>query len=259
MADYWGERAAKAQETLTDKSIAETNKQLVKYYGSTMEEVLGQFETTYNKLLLTIGEGRTPTPADLYKLDKYWQTQAQLKRMLEQLGDRQYTLLSQNFVSQYQGIYEALALLDGGMFSTIDERTAQTMINHIWCADGKSWSERIWDNTALLQQALNDDLIDCVVAGKPTSDLKKRLINDFNVSYNRADALVRTELAHIQTQAAQQRYLDMGITEVEVLVGKDERTCPVCKEYIGKRYPALGKMPVPAHPRCRCCVIPVVD
>lgn len=84
-------------------------------------------------------------------------------------------------------------------------------------------------------------------------------MNDFDVSYRRADTVVKTEMAHIQTQAAQQRYKDYGITEVEVLVDADERTCDVCGKLEGERYPINGKMPVPAHPRCRCCIIPVVD
>jgi hypothetical protein len=77
------------------------------------------------------------------------------------------------------------------------------MINRVWVADGKSWSERVWDNTEKLQQTLNDNLVHCLVAGKKTTDLKNLLQEQFNVSYNRADSLVRTEIAHIQTQAAQ--------------------------------------------------------
>ena len=80
------------------------------------------------------------------------------------------------------------------------------MINQIWCADGKSWSNRVWKNTDKLQQALNDNLIHCVLTGKKTTELKNILQNDFNVSYHRADSIVRTEMAHIQTQAAQKRY-----------------------------------------------------
>jgi len=79
------------------------------------------------------------------------------------------------------------------------------------------------------------------------------------VSFNRADALVRTEMAHIQTQAAQQRYKDYGIKQVEVFVDEDEKTCEVCAAEEGKRYNINDVMPVPFHPRCRCCMVPVID
>ena len=125
-------------------------------------------------------------------------------------------------------------------------------------ADGKSWSQRIWENTERLAAELNEGLIHCVATGKKTTELKNILQERFGVSYSRADALVRTEMAHIQTQAAQKRYEDAGVLEVEVWAPKDERQCEVCGELHMKRFPANGPMPIPAHPRCRCCVLPVV-
>ena len=257
--EYWIERSSKAQAALTNKSIKETEKQLKKYYGKSMEKILGQFEKVYLKLFLSISEGREPTPADLYKLDKYWQLQGQLKVELQKLGDKQAALMSKKFEDQYINIYNALALQDNGMFSEVDRETAHQMINQIWCADGQSWSNRIWTNTNKLQQALNDNLIDCVLTGKKTTQLKQILQEQFAVSYNRADCIVRTEMAHIQTQAAQQRYKDYGIQEVEVWADEDERRCDVCGKLHETRYPINGVLPIPAHPNCRCCVIPVVD
>ena len=256
---YWAERAAKTQERLTTKNIKETQEQLRQYYSKTMKKVLEDFEATYDKLLNAIAEDKEPTPADLYKLDKYWQMQAQLKAELQALGDKQAALLSEEFVKQYKEIYEAMALKDDTFFNEVDRATASQMINQIWCADGKSWSSRIWKNTDQLQQALNDNLINCVVTGKKTTELKKLLQDQFKVSYNSADMLVRTEMAHIQTQAAQQRYKDYGVEEVEVWVDEDERTCPICAKHEGEKYPVNATMPVPFHPRCRCCMIPVID
>ena len=257
---YWQDRMAASQAALTNKSIKDTEKQLIKYYSKTMKTVINDFELTYQKLLTTVGEGKQPTPADLYKLDKYWQLQAQLKEELTKLGDKQAALLSRKFEQQYLDIYKSIALPDvDNLFSSIDSATAQQMINNIWCADGKSWSQRIWTNTDKLQQALNDGLIDCVVSGKKTTQLKNILQNEFNVSYHRANSIVRTEMAHIQTQAAQQRYKEYGIQEVEVWADEDERRCDVCGELHQKRYSINGALPIPAHTNCRCCVIPVVE
>ena len=256
---YWEDRQAEAQEKLTTKSIKETEAQIKKYYQRTMRNVIGQFEATYNKLLLTVEEGREPTPADLYKLDTYWQMQGQLKNELTKLGDKQAAIMSEKFVEQYQQIYEATALKDDLFFSQISKENAEQMINQIWCADGKSWSSRIWKNTELLQEALNDNLIDCVITGKKPTQLKHLLMNQFNVSFSRADSIVRTEMAHIQTQAAKQRYLDSGIKEVQVWADEDERRCDVCGALHEKRFPIGGAMPIPAHPRCRCCIVPVIE
>ena len=262
---YWAERVAKAQEKLTKRSVNQTRAQLRKYYAKTMETVLGEFESTYNKLLLSIEEGRTPTPADLYKLDKYWQMQGQLRSELRKLGEREAVLLSKNFELQFFDIYYSFGVPGETAYSTISVEAARQMINQIWCADGKSWSQRIWDNIGRLQDTLNEGLIDCVVTGKKPSQLKKQLQERFGVSYTRADTLIKTEMAHIQTQAAKQRYEDYGLTEYEIL-GNDDDTCGNhgvdCHALDGKRFlyaeMVVGKNAPPFHPNCKCCIVPVV-
>lgn len=257
---YWVDRMAESQQKLTSKSIKDTEAQLVKYYNKTMTTVIQDFENTYLKLLDTVADGKEPTPADLYKLDKYWKMQGDMRKELEKLGDKQAKFLSKKFEDQFYSIYNSIALKDiEGQFSTLDTEVVKQVLSNIWCADGKSWSDRVWTNTAKLQQALNDNLIDCVVSGRKTTELKNILQNDFEVSYHRAESIVRTEMAHIQTEAAKQRYKDSGIEEVEVWADYDERRCDICGELHETRHPIGGVMPIPAHPNCRCTIIPVVQ
>lgn len=257
--NYWQDRIAKAQATLTNKNTKQIEKQLKKYYGKSMERVVNDFEKTYNKVLLTTEEGKQPTPADLYKLDSYWQMQGKLRLELQKLGDKQISSMSKIFELQFFDIYYSFALETDAAFATLSLDAVRQMVNQIWVADGKSWSQRIWKNTELLAETLNEELLHCVATGKKTTELKKILQNRFNVSYSRADALVRTELSHIQTQAAQKRYEDYGITEVMVWADEDERRCEVCGELHEKKYPVGAHMPVPAHPKCRCSIVPVVE
>lgn len=267
MSKYWAERQAKAQETLTNKSIRETEKQLVKYYSKSMKKIIGQFELIYNKIFSKLEKGEEITPADLYKLDSYWELQAQLRDELQKLGDKQTVLLSDRFEAQFFDIYNSIAIPSATAFNKIDKAGARQMINQIWCADGKSWSSRVWVNTDKLQQALNDNLINCVVAGKKPSQLKRILQEQFNVSYRRADTLVRTEMAHIQTLSAKQRYQDYGLERYEIL-GNEDDSCgnhsgKDCHELNGKKFlyseMSIGVNAPPFHPNCRCCIIPVIE
>jgi SPP1 gp7 family putative phage head morphogenesis protein len=255
---YWQDRMANSQNALSAKSVKQIEKQMRKYYASTMKRTIADFESTYNKLLATVEEGKQPTPADLYKLDKYWQMQGQMRKELQKLGEKQATALSKIFEINFFDVYYSIDIEGLEAFSTISEEGAQHLINQIWVADGKSWSQRIWENTELLAETLNEELIACVVAGKKTTDLTNKLQERFNVSYSRADALARTEIAHIQSQAAKQRYQDYGIQEVQFWADPDERTCEVCGALHKKIYPVGAAVPVPAHPRCRCCIIPVI-
>ena len=259
MSDYWKDRQAKAQAELTNKNIKAIEKQLKKYYGNAAVKVMNEFEATYNKLLATVGAGKEPTTADLYKLDKYWQLQGQMRALLRNLGEKQIATLTKQFEIQFFDIYNSIAIKGTEAYSTLDTAAVQQMINSIWVADGKSFSQRIWGNTDRLIESLNEQLIHCVVAGKKTTELKNLLQERFNVSYSNADAIARTEIAHIQTEAAKKRYEDLGIQEVEIWADEDERRCDVCGKLHKTRYPANAPVPIPAHPRCRCCILPVIE
>lgn len=255
---YWQDRMAKAQSALGNKNIKAIEKELKRLYGKSLKRVTEDFERTYNQVLLQQEQGKEVTPALLYRLDSYWKMQGQLRQELQKLGDKQIQALSKVFEIHFFDIYYSINIEGIEAFSTINAEIAQQIINQIWVADGKSFSQRVWDNTEKLVETLNEELIHCVVTGKKTSELKQLLQDRFNVSYNNADMLARTEIAHIQTQAAKKRYEDYGIQEVQVWAPKDERQCEICGKLHQKIYPVSATMPVPAHPRCRCAIIPIV-
>lgn len=264
---YWQDRETEALNRLSNKHIREAEKQLKKYYTDLMKRTIADFQAIYNKILMAQEDGKEPTPADLYKLDTYWQHQAQLRKELNELGEKEIALLSKEFELNFFDVYYGVASVGESAFSTLDKSLVRQMINTIWVADGKSWSDRVWKNTELLAQTLNDSLVHIVASGKKTSDLKKQLftmLNDevranFEEAYNRVDSLVRTEVAHIQTQAAQKRYQDAGVREVQVWASEDERRCEQCGKLHKKKYFIGEAVPIPAHPNCRCNIVPVIE
>ena len=256
---YWQDRMQAAQNAITEKNRRQIDRQLRKYYKSLAQQVIADYESVLNKVYQAVQDGKQVTPADLYKLDKYWKMQQQLRGQLNKLGEKEVATLTKIFELNYFDSYYAINIDGLEAFSTIDDAAVRQVLERIWTADGKQWSQRVWENTNQLADTLNEELIHCVATGKPASHLRKLLRERFNVSYSRADALVRTELAHIQTEAAKQRYRDYGLEEVEVWADPDERTCPVCEKLHKKRYPVGANVPIPAHPRCRCCIIPVIE
>lgn len=256
---YWQNRTADFLNKIQGQSEKSINKQLQRYYGRAAERVIRDFEAVYDKILNQVEDGKEPTPADLYKLDKYWQAQAQMRRELEKLGNKQIKLLSAAFETNFFEVYYGLALPGEAAFNKVDTEVVNQLINGIWVADGKQWSQRVWDNTQRLAQTLNEELVHIVATGKKNTDLKNILQERFDVSYHRAETLVRTEVAHIQTEAAKKRYEDYGIEYVEVLVDPDERTCELCKALIGKKWRTSETPPLPVHPNERCCLVPVIN
>ena len=99
--EYWLNRVAANQNALSEKNIKKTEKQLRKYYANTMKHVIAEFERIYNKLLMAVEDGREPTPADLYKLDTYWQMQGQMRQQLQKLSERQISKMTKIFEINY--------------------------------------------------------------------------------------------------------------------------------------------------------------
>ena len=263
--EYWLNRIAKTQNAISDKTIAQVEKQLKKQYKNAMKKVIKEFESVYDKILNTVESGKAITVADLYKLETYWSMQAQLKHEMQKLGDTEIELLSKAFEKQYYQIY--ISALPGIQptknFNTIAAETAKHVVNQVWLADGKNFSQRVWKNTKVLTETLNEELMHCIATGKKTSELKNILQYRFGVSYNRADTLVRTEVAHIQTQAAKDRYKDAGLKYYRFYADPDEKTCSECKEVHNKKFLYSEMVPgvnaPPMHPNDRCCIVPVVE
>lgn len=256
---YWQDRHQAAQQALLAKSRREIDRKLRKYYVRLSKQLINDYEALYDKVLLKQAAGEQVSPATLYQLDKYWSLQAQTRDRLNKFGAYQQSLLSKLFEVFYQSSYNSIKVKGFDAFKTLDDNVVRQVLESIWTSDGKSWSQRIWNNVAQLQATLEEGLVECVAAGKKTSQLKQVLQERFSVSYNRADTLVRTELAHIQTEAAKQRYTDYGIEQVEIWADEDERRCDVCGKLHQKKYPVGAHVPIPAHPNCRCCIVPVVD
>lgn len=264
---YWAERKERELSKISAKTEKEIHKQLIKYYRSMFKRVVLDFEAVYDKIVAKKSEGKEILASDLYSLDRYWQLQGQLKLLCEELGEKEIALLSQKFEEQWNSVYEAAALPSDVAFSTLSTSNAHTAIQTIWAADGKSWSSRVWTHTEELAATLNEQLIHVVTTGRSSRDLKRLLQERFNVTYSRANTLVRTEIARIQTESAAKRYMDAGLEEYEIL-GREEDSCKKngghgidCHKMHGKRFKysemKIGTNCPPFHPNCRCSIVPV--
>jgi len=60
-------------------------------------------------------------------------------------------------------------------------------------------------------------------------------------------------------QVNKDQFRKHDIASVEWLAAIDERTCDVCGAHHGQRY-SIDKHPeIPAHPNCRCILVPVIE
>ena len=85
----------------------------------------------------------------------------------------------------------------------------------------------------------------------------------FNVTYNQAKRITKTELSHILVQSAVDRYKAAGIDAYQFYTVEDERTCEECGALHGQIFPFLnaeiGENMPPIHPNCRCTILPIIE
>ena len=172
---YWQDRMQAAQNALTAKKRREVERQLKRYYSKLSKKVIEEYENLYNQVLLKKAAGETISPATLYQMDKYWSMQGQLRQRLQSMGEYFQSTLGKIFEIVYKSSYNAININGLDALRTLDEGAMEQVLNQIWTSDGKSCSQRIWNDMTLLQETLEEGLLEAVTTGKKTSDLKKLL------------------------------------------------------------------------------------
>lgn len=257
MADnYWKKRLRKEEKKAWDIANRTVN-----YQEDLYKKAYKRIENEINALFAEIQSGqRKPeeiTRSELWRYKHYTELQNVITDESRVLGQKQLSLLDATLDNIFrQTIGEGREDIGKGV-TLMDNSALDRIKKTVW--SGKSYSDRIWQNTNNLAVRVKDKITDLVVIGKLPEEVKKEIKEEFNVSYRVADRLIRTEASHVFNTAAMDRYSTMGVAQVEVLIEDDEVICDECKELDGKIF-ELDKAPtLPIHPNCRCCYIPVVE
>ena len=264
MNKYW---AMRQRDLLFSNELSLAEKELADQYLRCYEKTFNQISVLYDELLAgQVGSRSEILVSDLYRFDRYFQLMNQLQINLQILGSKEITIGNERLTNIYKTTSELIRTeLGANKFSSlVDENQVKTVLNAVWCPDGKIWSDRIWSNKALLQESVKNGLVDCIARGVSKDELVKTLMKSFNTGFNYADRIARTELNFIQNQATADRYREAGVEKYQILSAHDDRTCDSeCADKDGQIY-LLKDMEVgvnypPFHPNCRCAVLAVLD
>lgn len=265
MSEYWGDRAAEQARKQYDKSLAELEKELSRYYKIALEGVSDDIIALYQKIVDDMEQGE-PLGADaLYRYNRFIRLRKKVESALSKLGKEEIEVMSRKYEDMSRYVNHFIADEAKGTISKdfllLDNEKVKEIANSVWCADGKHWSERIWDKTSRLQSSIEKGLVDSVARGASKDDLVKDLQSIFGASFSNADRIARTELAHVQNRSTLETYKKAGIEYVETIVAKDERLCDTCSRHNGKITPIGEAREGKAflfHPNCRCDIVPVM-
>lgn len=269
---YWRRREMRQRAHLYDKTVTELDTELGRQYLRVSKILKREFLSTIEELRNKDG---VIMPSDLYKSDRYYRLMNQVNEELSKLALKQNKALENRFMDVYeeQSLIEKNTLGDRfGLYATVDREAAKTVVNELWCSDGKGFSDRIWKNKDFLTQRLEQSLFDFVSRGQPTAQLVTDLIadqigqtaaefgsvldDDFREAYNNARRLVRTETARIQNRATQDRYKEAGFTKYRIIAEPD--CCEVCDDLQTQVFD-IDDLVLPAHPNCRCAMAAITE
>lgn len=164
--------------------------------------------------------------------------------------------------SYHHAVYEA-ARMSGLDLQTgpIDEGALETILKKKW--SGQNYSERVWNNTQKVADALKEELMIGALTGKTEKEMTDSINEQFLSGRNKARRLVRTESSYIHNEAHFQAYRDYGIEEYRFVATLDLRTSQICRERDGSVYRVndkkIGVNAPPMHPWCRSTTIMNLD
>lgn len=249
---YWEERARKNEDKALKEAATQSARQKALYARARRE-----IENELNDLLIDILTGKTPTRSQLWRAGKYLKLRATIERMANEIADGQLDLMDVLLPEIYDEVLKTNLEAMGMNYVLPSGAQVGRTLDTAWA--GADYSSRIWANRDALAARLEKDISDLIVLGKSPTQIKKKLKEDLDVSYHAADRLIRTESAHIYTQASIDSYKKAGVKQVKYLHrGVCSDKCD-CHSLDGQIFD-IGTEPIlPRHPNCTCCYVPIVD
>ncbi|MDO4979160.1 MAG: minor capsid protein [Candidatus Saccharibacteria bacterium] len=143
-------------------------------------------------------------------------------------------------------------------FSMLDKQTVDKVLDSKF--QGKNYSERIWANTDILAQSLQNKLASAIASGQSVQKTAREFRERFDVNQYYAERLIRTESNYFHNQAEIDSYKEMGFKYYRFLATLDNRTSEICQENDGNKIKVEDAIPgenmPPLHPNCRSTIVP---
>lgn len=199
-----------------------------------------------------------PVRESIYKLDRLQGLQESVRLQQMRIGAQEEELIREHLVrTAYRGANaSAEAMGFGSAFYSMNEDIVKKFVDVPW-SDGKSFSERIWENKEKLTNFLNKDIAQGMARGDSYANLTKHLMERMgNVSRRDAYRLIYTEGTYVHAEASIMPF-EEDFEYYKLSTVGDRKVCSICKGLedaepvpISKRVP--GENFPPLHPWCRC-------
>lgn len=160
--------------------------------------------------------------------------------------------------SYYETMYDIQARTGAAFsFTALDPKKVYKLLKRKW--EGSSFSDRIWSNTQHLAETVKDELMLNFLTGRTEDEASKAIMERYQVGYNQARRLVRTESAYVANEMDADAYEEAGIMHYMIVATLDLKTSEICQEMDGQIFllkdKQVGVNFPPFHPWCRSTTV----
>lgn len=141
--------------------------------------------------------------------------------------------------------------------NVLNKGAIDELIKHPW--HDANFSDRIWKNKAQLINALKSELTNGIIQGKSIYEVANTIDKRIDIGRSQTQRLVRTEYMHALNQGQIESYRQKGYKKLRWVATMDDKTSAICRKRNGKTFDIEDLPDIPAHPNCRCTLVPVID
>lgn len=199
--------------------------------------------------------------------------QLQVKNSIETLKHNENKMLEDYLIKTYEDTYyHSLYEISKGLnlktsFAPLDKNKINQVIGKPWLSDGKTFSDRIWQDKEQLINTLRTKITQSFITGstldEAVEDISKFVSDKIKNKEYVARRLLETESAAYASKAQIEAFKSIGVEQYEIVATLDLHTSEICQEMDGKVFnisdQEIGVTVPPFHSHCRTVIAPYFD
>ena len=190
--------------------------------------------------------------------------QLQVQNSIETLRNKENEMLEDYLIKNYEDTYyHSLYEISKGLnlktsFATLDRNKINQVIGKPWLKDGKTFSDRIWQDKEQLINTLRTKITQSFITGstldEAVEDISKFVSDKIKNKEYVARRLLETESAAYASKAQIEAFKSIDVEKYEIVATLDLHTSEICQEMDGKVFnisdQEIGVTVPPFHTHC---------
>ncbi len=246
---YWQRRLQNPLHKAYNENEQAT-RQWLSVYQQASKDIKAEIFDTYQKL-----NTEKPLISDFYRYNNLQKIEKQINDSILQLGSKEVDYTKQSL--QHATLVGSQAAADVLNTNVLNKSAIDELIKRPW--QESNFSDRIWKNKAQLINSLKSELTNGIIQGKSIYEVANTIDVRLDVGRSQTQRLVRTEYMHALNQGQIESYRAKGYTKLKWIATMDDKTSKICRKLNRKEYDIERLPDIPAHPNCRCTMVPVID